>query len=235
MAKPRVAQTDLLVFLKRVALLAGLDDKVLASLASVCHIEHAPKDAVIFSRGEPAQAVYIVQSGVVAEFAGGPNELEIVIKERREGDFFGEMGMLLAEQYLVTTVAIRPSVLVTIPKDEFLRLIRSEPSLTLYLLRTFARRLKISGEQLTAYAYLDAPARMAYMILRLEHDEDNRGFITVSQEDLAQRCGLARQTVARILGEWRSAGWIMTRRSKIEVLDRARLNEVMRESRSTHF
>jgi CRP-like cAMP-binding protein len=235
MAKPRVSQTDLLIFLKRVPLLAELDDKVLATLASVCRIEYAPKDSVIFSRGEPALAMYIVRSGVVAEFAGGPNELEIVIKERREGDFFGEMGMLLAEPCVVTTVAIRPSVLVTISRDEFLRLVQSEPSLTLYLLGTFARRLKISGEQLTAYAYLDAPARLAYMILRLERDEGNRGFITVSQEDLGQRCGLARQTVARILGEWRSTGWIMTRRGKIEVLDRAQLNDVMRESRSTHF
>jgi CRP-like cAMP-binding protein len=179
--------------------------------------------------------VYIVRSGVVAEFAGGPNELEIVIKERREGDFFGEIGILLAEPCLVTTVSIRPSVLVTIPQDEFLRLIQSEPSLTLYLLSTFARRLKISGEQLTAYAFLDAPARLAYMIMRLESDEGNRGSISISQEDLAQRCGLARQTVARILREWRSTGCIITRRGRIEVLDRARLNDVMRESRSTHF
>ena len=158
-----------------------------------------------------------------------------MIKERREGDFFGEMGMLLAEPNLVTTVAIRPSVLVTIPRDEFLRLIQSESSLTLYLLSTFARRLKISGEQLTAYAFLDAPARLAYMILRLENDEGNRGSISISQEDLGQRCGLARQTVARVLGEWRSTGCIITRRGRIEVLDRARLNDVMRESRSTHF
>ena len=77
MAKPRVSLADLLVFLKGVPLLAGLDDKALATLANVCHIEHAPKDSVIFSRGEPAQAVYIVRSGVVAEFAGGPMNLRL--------------------------------------------------------------------------------------------------------------------------------------------------------------
>jgi CRP-like cAMP-binding protein len=235
MAKPRVSPADLLVFLKRVPLLSGLDDRALAIVASACRIEHAPKDAVIFSRGDPAQVLYIIRSGVVAEFAGGPNELEIVIKERREGDFFGEMGMLLGEPYLVTTIAMSPSVLVTLPRDEFMRLVQSEASITLYLLSTFARRLKISGEQLTAYAYLDAPARLAYMVMRLERDEGDRGFISVSQEDLAQRCGLARQTVARILGEWRDTGWIITRRGKIEVLDRSGLNDVMRESRSTHF
>ena len=235
MSKPRVSETELLVLLKRTPLLAGLNDRVLAVLAKSCRIEPIPKDAVVFSRGDPAQAVFIVRSGIVAEFAGGPNELEIVIKERREGDFFGEMGILLDEPYLVTTVAIRPSILVAIPRDEFQRLLISESSLTQYLLKTFARRLKISGEQLTAYAFLDAPARLAYMVLRLEQDEGGRGFITVSQEDLAQRCGLARQTVARILGEWRNTNWIITRRGKIEVVNRSMLNNVMRESRSTHF
>lgn len=235
MAKPRVSSLELIAFLKRVPLLAGLDEAMLIQVAQVCHIKSVPADAVIFSRGDPAQAVYLVRSGIIAEFAGGPNNLEIVIKERREDDFFGEMGILLDEPYLVTTVAIRSSVLVAIPKDEFLRLIRVEPSLTQYLLKTFARRLKISGEQLTAYAFLDAPARLAFMILRLEQDEGNRGFITVSQEDLAQRCGLARQTVARILGEWRSASWIITRRGKIEIVDHSPLHNVMRESRSTHL
>ena len=235
MAKPRVSATDLLLFLKRVPLLVGLNDAALAPLASACRIEHVPKDSVIFSRGDPAEAMYIVRSGIVAEFAGGPNELEIVIKERRDSDFFGEMGMLLDEPHLVTTVAMRASELIVIPHDEFLRLVRSESSVMQYLLKIFARRLKIAGEQLTAYAFLDAPARLAYMILRLEREEGSKGSVTVSQEDLAHRCGLARQTVARILGEWRAASWIITRRGSIQVVDRASLSNVMRESRSTHF
>jgi CRP/FNR family transcriptional regulator, cyclic AMP receptor protein len=235
MAKLHVSTTDLLLFLKRVPLLAGLNDAALATLARACRVEHVPQDSVIFSRGDPAEAVYIVRSGIVAEFAGGPNELEIVIKERRESDFFGEMGMLLNEPYLVTTVAMRASELIVISHDEFLRLVQSEPSVMQYLLRIFARRLKISGEQLTAYAFLDAPARLAYMILRLERDEGSQGSVTVSQEDLAQRCGLARQTVARILGEWRAANWIITHRGSLQLVDRTSLSNVMRESRSTHF
>jgi CRP/FNR family transcriptional regulator, cyclic AMP receptor protein len=235
MPQARVSPADLLSFLKQVPLLAELDDATLTELAHVCRVERVAKDAVIFSRGDPTEAVYIIRSGTVAEYAGGPNELEIVIKERREGDFFGEMGILLGEPYLVTTVTMRASELVVIPRDEFMRLIRSQPSITQYLLGIFARRLKISGEQLTAYAFLDAPARLAYMLLRLESDEGGSGSITVSQEDLAQRCGLARQTVARILGEWRQADWIMTRRGSIRIVDRTSLTAVMSESRSTHF
>ena len=235
MAKPRVSPTDLLSFLTRVPLLAGLNDTALAALARACNLDQVPKDSVIFTRGDPAEAVHIVRSGIVAEFAGGPNELEIVIKERREGDFFGEMGILLDEPYIVTTVAMQATELVIIPRDEFLRLVRSESSVMLYLLKIFARRLRISGEQLTVYAFLDAPARLAYMILRLERDEGGEGSVTVSQEDLAQRCGLARQTVARILGEWRTANWIITHRGSLQVVDRTSLANVMRESRSTHF
>ena len=42
---------------------------------------------------------------------------------------------------------------------------------------------------------------------------------------LAQRLGVARQTVAKILGRWRRAGWIITGRGKLVLLNRAALRK----------
>ena len=58
------------------------------------------------------------------------------------------------------------------------------------------------------------------------------GFITVSQEELAQRVGLTRQTAAKTLGQWRRAGWIITGRGKIVLLNRAGLRRQAEESGS---
>ena len=51
-----------------------------------------------------------------------------------------------------------------------------------------------------------------------------------SQEEVAQRTGLTRQTVARFLGEWRRNGWLLTGRGQIELLDRAALLGVEEQS-----
>ena len=43
----------------------------------------------------------------------------------------------------------------------------------------------------------------------------------MSQEELAQRTGLTRQTVARLLGDWRRHDWLLTGRGRIMLLNRA--------------
>jgi CRP-like cAMP-binding protein len=52
------------------------------------------------------------------------------------------------------------------------------------------------------------------------------GFLTISQEELARHTGLTRQTVAKSLGRWRRAGWLLTGRGKIVLLDRAAIAEI---------
>ncbi|HEX9018772.1 MAG TPA: helix-turn-helix domain-containing protein, partial [Anaerolineaceae bacterium] len=48
---------------------------------------------------------------------------------------------------------------------------------------------------------------------------EERGYITISQEELAQRSGLIRQTVAKTLGQWRRKGWLLTGRGHIVLLN----------------
>jgi CRP-like cAMP-binding protein len=219
---------ELLAFLKNVALLAGLSEVSLARMAGLCHVKNAPRGFVIFSRGDLAEAFYLVRAGLIAEFAGSRgSDVEVFIKERRPGDFFGEMAILLDEPELVTVMAVRDSALVVIRREHFLKLVDSEPSVASFLMRTFARRVKASGEQQVTHTLLQAPARLAYIVLRLEQEEGGHGTISVTQDYLAQRCSLARQTAARVLGEWRRAGWIVTNRGRIEIKDRAAISRVL--------
>jgi CRP/FNR family transcriptional regulator, cyclic AMP receptor protein len=220
----------ILPFLKSVPLFAGLSEASLANLVQSCRLKSVPRGNVIFSRGDPAEALYILRSGLIAEFAGSPGgEVEVFIKERRSGDFFGEMGMLLNEPELVTVMAIQDSVLVIIHRDIFLRLVDHEPSVAGFLMRTFARRVKASGELFATHTQLQAPSRLAYILLRLEQEEGGQGYVSVTQDYLAQRCGLARQTVARVLGEWRRKGWIATFRNRLEIKDRAAIGHALEE------
>lgn len=221
---------ELLSFLKTVPLLVGLNEPSLAGLAPYCRLKFAPRGNVIFTRGDPAEALYIMKSGMIAEFAGSPGgEVEVFIKERRAGDFFGEMGILLNEPELVTVMAVQDSTLVIIHREVFLKLVDHEPSVASFLMRTFARRVKASGEIFATHTQMLAPARLAYILLRLEQEEGGRGMISVTQENLAQRCGLARQTVARVLGDWRKKGWVKTFRNRLEIKDKAAISSTLEE------
>jgi CRP/FNR family transcriptional regulator len=64
------------------------------------------------------------------------------------------------------------------------------------------------------------------VLLQLDQQADNDGVIKVTQEDLAQYVGLARQTVAQTLGEWRRVGWVETGRVRIEIKNREALERL---------
>jgi CRP/FNR family transcriptional regulator len=50
---------------------------------------------------------------------------------------------------------------------------------------------------------------------------EDPSLVTVTQEELAQRVGLTRQTVASTLGKWRRDGWVDTGRGEIRIIKRS--------------
>ncbi|MBU0927885.1 MAG: Crp/Fnr family transcriptional regulator [Spirochaetes bacterium] len=224
---PDKKASEILSCLKNCPLFDQVGDDVLRRLSTVCAIKRVEKGAVLFTEGEASSSLFVVMSGSVVEYVTGPNDLELAVKERRPFDYFGEISMLIEEPNFVTAIASQPSVLAVIPRNEFLARTRTEPSISQHIIRVLAHRLLLSAHHQIAFLYLDASSRLAYLLLTLEAESGGTGVVTSSQESLAQRCGLARQTVARLLGEWKDADWIKTSRGRIEDIDTKALNHIL--------
>jgi CRP-like cAMP-binding protein len=104
-------------------------------------------------------------------------------------------------------------------------MIQAEPKLALRILEITARRLSRTSDFQSALAFLDAQARLARVLLDLDKQNAQKGYITISQEELAQRSGLIRQTVAKTLGQWRRNGWLLTGRGNVVLLNRLALSQ----------
>ncbi len=222
---PSQSHFDLAAFLRSVPLFAELDDGCLAILARVCHTRTIQKGKYLFCQNDPADCAYIVYSGAVSILLSTPDGRELVINEMRPGDCFGELALLTGSTRSASAMARQASQLVIIPRDEFLREMQVEPALSRHLLETVSRRLYASTEREGAFAFLDAPARLARALLEMERAAAADGYITASQEEMAAHIGIARQTTAKILGNWRRRGWILTGRGKIVILDRNALKK----------
>ena len=214
-------------FLGSLPLFAGLSKTRLAALALECHIKRAFLGSYLFFQGDPADALYVVRSGSVAILLSSPDGRELVINEMRPGDCFGELGLLTGQSRSTHALAQAPkgSEVLVIPRGTFLAVLEAEPSLSRRLLETTAQRLRNSSEREGALAFLDAQARLARVLLWLDDQVSERGYITISQDELAQRASLTRQTVAKALGRWRRKGWLITGRGHILLLDRTQLSK----------
>jgi len=209
--------------LRDAALFEGVSDQALAQLAAAGRLRRLARGQLLFNRGDAADAFFVVSSGSINLGLDSTNGRELVINEMRPGDGFGELGLITGQPRSTSAVAGQDSVVLVIPRRDFLAVLAGEPALARSLLRTTADRLGTSSEREGALAFLDAPSRLARVLIQLDREASADGYITMSQEELGRRVGLARQTVAQLLGTWRRVGWILTGRGKIVVLNHAAL------------
>lgn len=218
----------LLDYLKTVPLLDGISERALKDLARTGRIRRLSKGELLFSQQDPADAVYIVREGCVTIFLATPDGRELVINEMFPGDCFGELSLLTDQSRSTGAEARDPSEVIWISHRDFMRALRHEPELMRRVLETTADRLRNSSERESALAFLDSSGRLARVLLQLERQEGRERVINITQEELAQYVGLARQTVAKKLGGWRERGWIRTGRGRIEILQREGLERQAR-------
>ncbi len=215
-----------LEFLNGLSLFSGLKLPATQVLAAACRFRHVDKGEILFFPGDVAESVYIVRSGIVSIVLNSPDGRELTVDEIRPGQLFGDLETLTGKPRSVSAVVRSKSELLIIPSDAFLCILDDEPRLARRLLELTAHRLQNSTRRQEALAFMNAQARLARDLLALEEQERERGYITVSQEELAHGSGLIRQTVAKALGQWRRKGWLLTGRGRIVILNRKALRQV---------
>lgn len=226
MADSRVSSSELQTALRRVPLFHDLDERALQIFARVAHIRNIAKHAYLFYQDDEGDAAYIVRSGELAIVLSTADGRELVINIMRAGDCVGELALLTNTPRSASALAQLDTQVIVLPRAEFLNELEREPKLLRHILELTAQRLRASAERERALAFLDAPARLARVVLEMEREASDRGYIMLSQDALAQHIGVARQTTAKILGQWRRAGWILTGRGKLVVLDKTALRRV---------
>jgi CRP/FNR family transcriptional regulator, cyclic AMP receptor protein len=209
-------------------LFSSLDQKALDALAHSSCLQKVAEGGVIFLQSDLPEAAYILRTGLVEITLTSSDGRQLVINEMHPGDCFGELSVVTGQPRSASAVARKACELLVIPRQAFLTVLETEPNLTRRLLETTALRLSSSSEFESGLAFLDAQARVARLLLDL-HRQAGGGPLAISQEELADRTGLIRQTVAKTLGQWRRLGWIQTGRARIQVLDCAALEHWLRE------
>lgn len=177
----------------------------------------------MFFRGDPAESFYLLLAGRIVIVLTSTDGRELIINVMQPGDFFGELGLLTGQPRSADAIARQASDLVAIPRHAFLEALECEPRMARRLLEVTAHRLSRSSEFENSLAFLDAQVRLGRVLLDLDDQNEERGYITISQEELAQHSGLIRQTVAKTLGQWRRNGWLLTGRGHIVLLNRSAL------------
>jgi CRP/FNR family cyclic AMP-dependent transcriptional regulator len=167
---------------------------------------------VVFSQGDPADAVFFVQTGKVKLTVVSTRGKEAVIGVLEQGSFFGE-GCLAGQPLRMSTAsAIQPSSITRVGRTAMVRLLHREPEFaelfTAYLLSRNAR----IEEDLVDQLFNSSEKRLARILLLLAHfgkePRPESVIPKVSQETLAAMVGTTRARVSYFMNRFRKMGFI---------------------------
>lgn len=141
-------------------LFAGLDDEVLERIAALCQEKVHSAETVLFSEGDQAQTLYILQEGIVAiRIQPAPGVRSIVVQPvEKECGVFGWSGLAEPNIYTASAVCATDARVIAIDGRELMALLEEFPSVGLVVMRRLATiigsRLRRTREHLTRDVHL---------------------------------------------------------------------------------
>jgi CRP/FNR family transcriptional regulator len=176
-----------------------------------------PPGAVLFRPGDRAMGFAIVLEGRVEVFLNSPTGRGILLYAVEPGESCVQttLGLLAGEEYAGEAVAANEVRAVMIPRGLFLDLMNEAPDFRAYVFRAFGQRMGAITRMLERVAFQTVEARLARALLDLAEGAEVR----VTQADLAQRIGSAREVVSRRLDALARRGLVITERGLIRLND----------------
>lgn len=211
-------------------LFQALPEQSLARVAALATRRSVGKGQVVFSQGDPGDALFAIASGRVRISATASSGQEVFLSIMEPGDTFGEIAVMDDLTRTAAATALEETTLLVIKREDFLELLEQEPKLALHLLRLLCARLRWTSEIVEDSAFLNPPARLAKRLLVLTtlhgRPTDNDALmLSISQAELARFLGYSRQIVNHYLRDWQEAGWVQLQRGRITILDTQALRE----------
>src|SRR5579862_7594219 len=130
------------VILERNRLFRGLSPATIQQIAALSTRRPFAEGSIVFSQGDPGDALYGVVTGRVRISASAPDGKEMFLNIMEPGDTFGEIALLDGNARTATASATALSELLIIARDPFLGLLQREPTLSVHLLRLLCQRIR---------------------------------------------------------------------------------------------
>src|SRR6202035_704254 len=186
--------------------------QILATVGAARTITQFPKDYKIFSQGDPADAVFYVQQGRVKLKVKSKQGKEAVIAILGTGDFLGEACLIGQKVCLATALAIAPSFIMRIERNEMLRVLHEEREFSdLFLPYVLSRNVR-TQEDLVDQLFNSSEQRLARTLLLLAHygkaGTPETVVPEINQETLAGMVGTTRSRVNFFMNKFKKLGFI---------------------------
>ena len=183
------------------------------------------KKSYIYGNGDTPRGVFLINNGKVKTFATNEEGKELIMEIHQKGDFFGYKSMLANQPYNHSAYTLEDTELAMIGKDDFFALLYNNFEVAEQFIQMLCNRVSEKEERLLNLAYNTVRQRTAEALMKLYEDQQ-KGEISITRDDLAKMVGTATESVIRVLSEFKDEKLVQIKTGKIKILEPEKLQQV---------
>ena len=190
---------------------------------------HVKANQPIFKDGDPVKGIYFIEKGKVKVLSKlGENNYRIV-RLAGQDSILGHRAIHF-KKYHIAAETLEDTVLTFIPNDIFMKLIKANPDMAIYLISFLSEELREAEDRMKYLSIADPKKRIAIILLKLANTfgyskKDKRLLeFTLRRTDIANMANTTYETVIRSLAFLEEKGIIALRGKQIAILNEKRLS-----------
>ena len=170
------------------------------------------KEQIVFSQGDPADAVFYIQKGKVKITVVSEQGKEAVVAILGANEFFGEGCLAGQVQRIASVATLTDSVIARLEKAAIVRVIHQEPAFSeMFIAHLVGRGIRVEAD-LVDQLFNSSEKRLARLLLLLanfgKEGKPEPIIAKISQETLAEMIGTTRSRVSFFMNKFRKLGFI---------------------------
>lgn len=211
----------------------GLSQKQYDELARIAVDRSYKRGQVIFSEGDEGKGFYVLIEGKAKIFKLSPEGKEQILHVLGPGEPFGEAAVFAGQPFPAHAETLEKSRTLFFPRDAFIELIKTDPSLALNMLAILSRRLRKFTVLVEDLSLKEVPARLAAYLLYLSGEQAGSDDLKldIAKNQLASLLGTIPETLSRVLTRMTRQGLIHIDGSHIKIVDRLGLEDLVQAER----
>jgi len=195
-------------------------------------VVHYPKGQIIFSEGDTADRIYLIEEGFVKIYRLTPDGRRVTVGSMRtSGQLMGLAETLYHGERTCFAGAINDATLVVVRNARFEELLVNHPSIAIKVATTLGVRMREAEAIIQEMVCFQVPGRLAMLLLKMteragvETKTGTKIGFRLTHEEIACMIGTSRQTVTSLLNIFRQENSIAIEEKEVYILDTDKLSK----------
>ena len=215
--------------IKEIPFFQGLSEIELEAVKQCLRERTFEKGESLFIEGASCERVFFVKSGRVKLTRTASSGREQILETLGPGDTCACNPGSTTWSCASTAMAVTPCSAWFLSRENYVRLVKTNAKLSQALNRLFAERLQCFSALIEEVSLKDSKKRLIKFLLDMLAENQGKDLLALpfTREELAQRLGVARETVARQLYQLKAKKLIDIKPHQILILNKTGLEKLL--------